>query len=141
MKRFLFLGSLSLVFCVLSYAQTPTSTPPVDKHERVETEGIKLNLTAVDRNGNFVPDVKKEELVITEDGRLHQANSVHSIAASVLIAMDNGGEVRQKKNIATTRSVAKKLVGELRDGTKIALMQFHDRVEFLSDWILIKATF
>ncbi|MEO7673150.1 MAG: VWA domain-containing protein [Pyrinomonadaceae bacterium] len=78
--------------------------------------------------------MKKADLVIFEDGRPHQANSVRTVPASVLIAMDTGGEIRQKKSIATTRLAAENLVSSLRDATTIALMQFHDRVEFLSDW-------
>ena len=112
-------------------AQESTPTP-FDKPERIVTEEIKLNVVALDRSGKFVADVKKEDLVITEDGRLHQADSVRFVPASVLIAMDTGGEIRQKKNLATTRSVAESLVGGLRDGTKIGLMQFHEKVEFLS---------
>lgn len=133
MKRFA--AGFAIVFSlgVVCNAQVPSPTPS-EIPERIVTEEIKLNVAALDRSGKFVADLKKEDLVITEDGRLHQANSVQFIPASVVIAMDMGGEIRQKKNLATTRSVAINLVGSLQDGTRIALMQFHDKVEFLSDW-------
>ncbi len=121
-------------FSVYGVAQTPTPIPEYETTERIVTEEIKLNVAALDRGGKFVADVRKEDLVIMEDGRLHQADSVRFVPASVLIAMDTGGEIRQKKNIATTRSVAESLVGNLRDGTSIALMQFHEKIEFLSSW-------
>ena len=128
-----------MVLCALCQAQNPTATPPADQPERIETEEIKLNVTAVDSGGSFIKDLTREDFVISEDGRLHQANSVRAVPASVLIAMDTGGEIRQKKNILTTRSVAENLIDGLRVGTKIALMQFHDNVELLSDWTADKS--
>ena len=133
MSRFVFVATCLFVLGAFCYAQNPVPTPP-DQLEKVETEEIRINITAIDRDGKFIPDVRKEDLVISEDGRLHQANSLQALSASVLIAMDTGGEIRQKKNIATTRLVAESLVGSLHGGTKIALMPFHDKVEFLSDW-------
>lgn len=128
--RSIILFAAFFTFAVACLAQTPTS----DRTLRVTTEEIKINITALDRNGKFVAEVKKEDLVINEDGRLHQASSLHFIPASVLIAMDTGGDNRQKKNIETTRAVAVSLVKNFRDDTEIALMDFHDKVEILSEW-------
>jgi VWFA-related protein len=133
MKRFAASGAIVFLLCLFCVAQDPEPTPP-ETPEKVFTEEIKLNITAVDGNGKFVADVKKEDLVINEDGRLHQPGSLRLVPASVLIAMDTGGEIRQKKNITTTRTTAENLVAGLKDGTRIALMGFHDRIEFLSDW-------
>ncbi len=60
-----------LVFAV--NAQTPTPTPD-EETEKVFVEEIKLNVFATDIDGKFVSDVKKEDLVIIEDGRIHQAS-------------------------------------------------------------------
>src|SRR5262245_14552441 len=83
------------VVCLFSgvYAQSgvrpaPTPTPPEDQPEKVFTEEIRLNISVLDNSGNFVPDVKKEDLVITEDGRLHQADSLRHVPANVLIMLD-----------------------------------------------------
>ncbi len=124
----IFVFSLNLIVC---FAQTPLKT---EDAEKVLTEEIQLNVAAFDRDGNFATDLQKEDLVIVEDGRLHQANSVRLIAPSVLIAMDTGGATRQVKNITTTRRVAENLVNSLQTGSNIALMQFHDQVEIISDW-------
>lgn len=133
MSRFVFVVTCLFILVSVCHAQTPAPSPP-DHLEKVETEEVRINITATDGDGKFISDVKKEDLVISEDGRLHQANSLRALSASVLIAMDTGGEIRQKKNIATTRLVAESLVGSLHHRTKIALMQFHEKVEFLSDW-------
>ena len=124
---------LSIFFFALNlacYAQTP----PNGEAEKVTTEEIKVNVSVTDRAGNFVADVRAEDLVIDEDGRLHQASSVRLIAPSVLIALDTGGANRLAKNIQTTRKIAGNLIGTFAPNAHIAVMQFHDKIEFLSDW-------
>ncbi len=125
-KPFSFLA-LILLACGYAAAQTPTP-------ERVVTEEIRINVTALDRAGNAVTALKTDDIVINEDGRLHQASSVNKTRASVLIALDTGGTIRQKKNIDTTRSVASALVGDLMSGTHLAVIQSHDRVEPIIGW-------
>lgn len=139
MLRIVCFGFFFILFNLICQAQTPTPTPLNEETEQVYTEEIKINAAAYDRAGNFVSDVKAEDLVITEDGRLHQANSVRLIVPSVLIAMDTGGETRQVKNIKTTRDAAKNLVNLFAPKTEIALMNFHDKVEFVSEWKTDKA--
>lgn len=130
MNKFIHFLTLFFAFSLVCYAQTP----PSDEAEKITTEEIKINVSATDRAGKFVADVKKEDLVINEDGRLHQANSVRLIPPSVLIAMDTGGVNRLAKNIQTTRKIAGNLIGALAPNASVAVMQFHDKVEFLSDW-------
>src|SRR5688572_30210275 len=85
-------------------AQTARPTPPAaEETEKVFTEEIKLNVLAFDEEGKFVSDVRKEDLVITENNILHQASSIRRIPANVLIVMDTGGEMRQIKSINQTR--------------------------------------
>lgn len=132
--KFFTLPIFLAVFAVPGAFQTPAPTPPGDGTERIVTEEIVLNVSAFDRSGRSATSLQKEDLVIIEDERLHQANSVRRIPASVMIALDTGGEVRQKKNIITTRQVASRLVEMLSDESHISLMQFHDRVEFLAEW-------
>lgn len=138
--KFLSLTAMILViFSISVFAQKPTPTPPEDKPEVVYTEEIKINIAAFDENGNFADSLKKEDIVINEDGRLHQANIVQHIPANVLILLDTGGENRQAKNIKTTRNLAKGLISSLQSDDKIALMQYYDKVELLSDWTGDKA--
>ena len=133
MKRLFFCAALILLACVFATAQTPTP-------ERVVTEEIRINVSALDRAGNAFAALKADDLVISEDGRLHQASSVRKTPASVLIALDTGGTIRQKKNIDTTRSVASALVGDLTAGTHLSVIQSHDRVEPIIGWNADKST-
>lgn len=133
------LPAVVFTFSIGVFAQNPTPTPPEDKPEVIYTEEIKVNIAAFDENGNFADSLKKEDLVINEDGRLHQANIIQHIPANVLILLDTGGENRQAKDFKTTRNAAISLVNALQKDDKIAVMQYFDKVELLSDWSSDKA--
>jgi VWFA-related protein len=113
---------------------TPTPTPREDDTERVDTEEIKLNVTAFSDSGEFVTDVRESDLVITENNILHQPSSVRRIPANVLIVMDTGGEMRQVKSLDQTRRTARAIVGSLRPEDSIAVLQYADQAEIVIEW-------
>ena len=126
---------LILFLFVAAKAQTPAPTPiEDDEPERIYTEEIKLNVSAVDRSGKFFAGVKKEDLVIMEDERLHQASSLRRIPANVLIVMDTGGEMRAKKGFEQTKKTARSLINALSEEDSVAIMQYHDKVEIIAEW-------
>ena len=113
---------------------TPTPTPPEEEAEKILTEEIKLNVLAFDEQGNFFPEVTANDLVITENNILHQPTSVRRIPASVLIVLDTGGEMRSVKNLDLTRRTAAALVESLKKGDSMALLEYSDKAEFVSEW-------
>jgi VWFA-related protein len=130
--------SLPILFTLFSFgfaaqAQTPTPTPD-EQTEKIFTEEIKLNVFASDSSGKFVSDVEKNDLVITEDGRLHQASSIKRIPANVLIVLDTGGEMRQAKGFKQTVDTAKSLINSLHSEDSVAIMQYNDKVEIVAEW-------
>jgi VWFA-related protein len=135
-SNFLLFASFLFIFSASIFAQTPTPTPtpPDDKPINVYTEEVKLNIAAFDLQGNFADALKKEDLVISEDGRLHQANIIQHIPAKVLILLDTGGESRNAKDFKTTRDTAKSLINALQKDDQVALMQYYDKVELISEW-------
>ena len=133
-SKFLLFASLFFTFYNSLFAQTPTPTPPDEKPVVVYTEEVKINISAFDLEGNFAESLKKEDLVINEDGRLHQANIIQHIPAKVLILLDTGGESRVAKDFKTTRETAKSLISRLQPDDQVALMQYHDKVELISGW-------
>ncbi len=141
-KNFLPIVVVFFSLAVSSYAQSgrPTTPPPKDDDtEKVFTEEIKLNVLAFNDEGKFAPDVKKEDLVITENNILHQASSIRRIPANVLIVMDTGGEMRQIKSINQTRETAKNIVEALKKGDSVAVLQYHDKAEIIAEWTNDKA--
>jgi VWFA-related protein len=112
----------------------PTPTPTPSDIERVTTEEVRLNVLAFNEQGKFVPDVTANDLVITDNDILHQPSSVRRIPANVLIVMDTGGELRSIKDLDLTRRVALEVVSALRPQDSIALMDYSDKPEIVSDW-------
>lgn len=139
--RNVYFSGILLLAAVAAHAQDPTPTPiEDDTPETVFTEEIKVNVSAFDRFGDFFGNVNAEDLIIVEDGRLHQPTSVRHIPANVLIVLDTGGELRQIKNISTTRDIAKELIRRLSPDTKISLLEYHDKARVLTEWTADRAT-
>jgi len=113
--------------------QKPTPTPTPDE-VKIVTEEVKLNVLAFDEDGKFFKDVTANDLVISEDNVLHQPQSVRRIPANVLIVLDTGGEMRAVKNLDQTKKTAAGIVESLRAGDSFAVLQYSDRVEFLTEW-------
>ncbi len=141
--------SFNLVFFILLLAvaasaqsgriqATPTPTPE-DDTVRIVTEEIKLNVLAFDEKGDFFRDVNERDLVISENNILHQPVSVRRLPANVLIIMDTGGELRAVKSLDQTRKVAKAIVDALRPGDAVAVMQYSDKAEIVTEWTSDKA--
>lgn len=134
-SRFSLLLVLFFAFSFSVLAQNAEPTPPQnDDPVKIVTEEIKLNISAFNRAGKFVDDVKKEDLVIVEDNILHQADSLRRIPANVLIVLDTGGEMRQAKNIDQTRKAAKNLISALHPEDSVAILHYHDKAEIIGEW-------
>lgn len=138
--KYLLLAALAtLAFAFTGYAQsgrvqaTPKPTPE-DEMVQVVTEEIKLNVLAFDESGQFFRDVEARDLVISENNILHQPASVRRLPANVLIIMDTGGEMRVLKSLDQTRKVARAVAEALRPDDSVAIMQYSDKAEMVSEW-------
>ncbi|HET9866962.1 MAG TPA: VWA domain-containing protein, partial [Nitrospira sp.] len=125
--------SAALAADAQSGRQKPTPTPTPDE-VKIVTEEVKLNVLAFDEDGKFFKDVTADDLVITEDNIIHQPQSVRRIPANVLIVLDTGGEMRAVKSLDQTRKTASGIVESLRSGDSFAVLQYSDKVEFLTEW-------
>ncbi|NNE97634.1 MAG: VWA domain-containing protein [Pyrinomonadaceae bacterium] len=124
-----------ILLSVISNAQDPTPSPVEDDEPvSVFTEEIKMNVSAFDRHGKFVANVKKEDLVILEDNRLHQPSSVRRVPANVLIVMDTGGEMRIAKSYPQTQKTAINLINQLSRENYIALIGYNNKAEIVTEW-------
>lgn len=131
------LFSCIFLFGIVSFAQNPCKTQISEETQAVLTEEIKLNVSAFDKSGQFVSDLRKEDLVIIEDGRLQQASSARRVAANILIVLDTGGEMRS--NLSVTRTAAKNLVKSLQASDNVSVFQYSDKVEMLVHWTTDKS--
>lgn len=105
-----------------------------DDPVRVNTEEIKVNISAFNAAGKFDNSLKKEDIVINEDNILHQPSSLRHVPASVLIVLDTGGEDRMAKDFKTTRDAAKSLIKLLQPEDSVSVIHYHDKVEVIAEW-------
>ena len=125
---------LLLLFALAADSQVkPTPTPTPDETVRVETEEIKINILAYDNARKFVDNVRAEDVVINENNILHQATSLRRMPANIVIIMDTGGELRQVKTIDQTRKTVAVLVSALRPIDSVAIVQYADSAEVVSE--------
>ena len=127
----------AICFFGLLAAAGRAQTPTPDEAVTVATEEIRLNVTARDAAGRFAAHLKKEDLVIIEDGRLQQPSAVRRAPASVMLLLDTGGAMRTK--LSATRSAAKRLASQLAATDSVSVVQFGDKVEVLSGWTADRA--
>lgn len=114
---------------------TPRPTPPPDPDTvRIVTEEVKLNVSAFNSSGGFFPGVGADDLIILEDGVIHQPASVRRVSSSIILILDTGGEDRQAKDFATTRETAKALIRGVSDDTVFTIIESSDSVRILMEW-------
>ena len=127
--------SLLLVFRFHGNAQVPTPTPvPTEQPIKVTTEEVKLNVAAQSAGGRFITDLKPDDLLIVEEGTPQTITSLRQVPANVVILLDTGGGLSFVKSLALTRLTAKILVNGFQADDKVAVIQYYDKVERISDW-------
>ncbi|MDX6611498.1 MAG: Ca-activated chloride channel [Blastocatellia bacterium] len=125
-----------------SPSPSPKATPPRNEDQEsvhIFTEEVRLPVLAVDQFGHFDPSFELNDILVLEDGVPQQIKSVRHIPASVLILLDMGGEMSLAKSTKATREIALRLLGKLKEGDSISVMQFSEKVEVLQDWTADKA--
>lgn len=126
-------GAICLVcLSTLGQVSTPTSTP--EEAVKVATDEVKLNVMARDRFGKFVPTLTPDDLLIVEEETPQVITSMRRVPASVLFLLDTGGDLNFVKSVATTKLTAKVVIDNLSPEDNIAVIQYSDRVETVSDW-------
>ncbi|HXI25040.1 MAG TPA: hypothetical protein VNG71_14350, partial [Pyrinomonadaceae bacterium] len=126
---------LIAVLLVLAFWLIAARTPPTPAQERLRIviEEVQLPVAAYDAFGHLDPTLSVPDLLVLEDGKPQEVRSVRRIPAAVVLLLDTGVEINQGKNTATTRQVAKSIVGALAENDQTSIMQFNDKVDVLLD--------
>lgn len=133
-KRLVFSAFLlTLLFVVSLPAQQPTPTP-ADEPVKIRTDEVHLNVTAQTSYGRFVPTLKADDLLVVEEGTPQTITSMKQIPASVLLLLDTGGNLNFVKSTKLTGLTAKTLIDHLSAGDAVAVTQYNDKIETVSDW-------
>jgi VWFA-related protein len=148
----MFLRRPSLIFAsaafVIALAATPRAqsgvhpkpTPtPDDEAESIYTEEVRIPVFAFDENGKFDPRLEVDDVLVVEDGVPQQVKSVRRTPASVLLVLGTGWDLDPSLRTNSTRDIALSVIGSLREGDRVAAIQFNDKTSVIQDWTLEKA--
>jgi VWFA-related protein len=69
MKKSILAPLFILILAAITFAQTPSATPPADDDVvKISTTLIQVDVTVTDKNGNIVKDLKTDDFEIYENG-------------------------------------------------------------------------
>jgi len=120
-------------FSVFAQESVPQPTPP-DEPIKILTEEVHLNVMAQNGYGRIVPNLNIADLLVVEEGTPQTITSIKQIPANVLLLLDTSSDLNFAKNKAITGITAKVIVKNLSPKDTLAIMQYNDRIETISDW-------
>lgn len=112
----------------------PTPTPQDDEAERIYTEEVRLPVFAYDEQGRPDIHLENDDVLVVEDGVPQQVRSVRRVPASVVLVLGTGWDLDPIVRANDTRDIALSVIGGLREGDRLAVIQFNDRVDTLQGW-------
>ena len=117
----------------------PSPTPQDEETERVYTEEVRIPVFAFDEKGQFDPRLEVDDVLVVEDGVPQQVKSVRRTPASVLLVLGTGWDLDPALRANTTREIALGVLKDLREGDRVAALQFNERTSLLQDWTTERA--
>jgi Ca-activated chloride channel family protein len=107
---------------------------------RLDTDLVVIDVTATDRTGNYVRDLRPEEIQIFEDGRPQKIDffaltdeAVLSRPLAVVFALDLSGSLRPEET-ETLREAAMKFTELMKGDSVFAAMTFNYKVKIVQDF-------
>jgi Ca-activated chloride channel family protein len=114
--------------------ERPVAQDQDDDVVRVNTELVVLNATVLDKNGKFVPGLKRADFQIFEDGNEQKLVSFTAeetpFAAAILL--DTSGSMETRLTLG--RSAAIRFLDGLREEDVAAVYNFDSKVEQIQDF-------
>jgi Ca-activated chloride channel family protein len=103
---------------------------------RTSAQLVNVSVTVTDENGRFVPDLRKEDFVVYEDGKpvavTHFENE--RVPVSLGLVMDTSGSMAGEKMAAAKSAVERFLFGLLDQNDEVFLYQFESQATLVQDW-------
>lgn len=125
-----------------STADTTADAKPAAPREdtlRIETRLVNLNVKAMDRAGQPITNLAKEDFAIYEDGVKQDVSHFKPVTAPVNVVMllDLSGSTQRKRK--AMREAAEKFVDALPAGDRLAIVAFTRQYRALVDFTADKA--
>jgi Ca-activated chloride channel homolog len=101
---------------------------------RLRADEVLLNVTVSDPYGHQATDLRKDEFIISEDNQRQDIASflISSVPVNVVLLLDASGSIVSE--IGSLRDAAMQFVGQLGPEDKLAVIEFHTRIELIQDW-------
>jgi len=104
---------------------------------RIDTDLVTIDVTATDKNGNYVRDLRPDELQVFEDGKLKKLDffsvtdqTTLSRPLAVVFALDLSGSLKPEEAV-TLREAAKKFTEMMSGDSVFAALAFNYNVKIL----------
>ncbi|MEP6569991.1 MAG: VWA domain-containing protein [Acidobacteriota bacterium] len=101
---------------------------------RVNTTLVTLPVSVMDRDGRYIPNLRKEDFRLWEDG-VEQAVAVFSSVDkpfSVVLMLDTSGSTRFRLNEIQDAAIT--FVNQLRQDDRVMIVSFDDQIKILSEF-------
>lgn len=115
----------------------PASNEPVEVGEgdvvRVSTTLVTVPVSVMDRDGKYVPDLRKEDFRIYEDGVEQRIAYFASVEKpfTVVLMLDVSGSTRYKLEDIQDAAIA--FVNQLRPDDRVLVVSFEDQIKVLAE--------
>lgn len=120
-----------------STQKSPSVKAPVttdgDEVVKVETNLITIPVSVFDRNGLYIPNLKKEDFKIFEDGKEQQIEYFGTTEKpfTVILLLDTSPSTEYE--IDEIRDAAKAFVGQLKPQDKVTVISFDGKIRVLTE--------
>ncbi len=116
----------------------PSPTPMEEPQEmeilKTDTDLVTVPVTATDRNGTYITDLRKEDFTITENGVRHEVAFFGKVAAPfhVVLLLDTSSSTREK--LRGIQQAASVFVDQLQSADRVKVISFDDTVKDLNEF-------
>jgi VWFA-related protein len=107
---------------------------------RLDTDLVTIDVTAIDKNGNYVRDLRADELEVYEDGKLRKIDffaATDEVTLSrplaVVFALDFSGSLKPEETVIL-REAAMKFTELMQGDSVFAALAFNHHVKVLQDF-------
>ena len=110
--------------------------PPDEFRFRSGVDLVNVTATVVDRNGRFVPGLKREDFIVYEENQLQDVThfSNERVPVSLGLVLDTSGSMVGEKLASALDAVDRFLTKLLSPEDEIFLYTFNNQPDLLHDW-------
>ena len=135
MKRQVLIGVYALVAGAVALSAQQKPQEPGFSF-RTSAQLVNVTVTVTDRNGRFVPGLRKDDFEVFEDGKpvaiTHFDNE--RVPVSLGLVMDTSGSMAGEKMVAAKSAVERFLYSLLDQNDEVFLYQFESQATLVQDW-------